>query len=118
MLDEYDIIGYFIAHPYSIHKYPPNLHNESHLITEQGHQYNDWFIHDMVIYPGYHKKGLGTMMYNFFIKTIPNNSSMSLVAVNGAYKFWKKQGFYVQPLQHKNALKSYTKDAVFMIRNR
>lgn len=117
ILDEYDIIGYFIAHPYSIYKLPPKLHCDSPFFFE-GEQMRDWYIHDMALYPSYHKKGLGTVLYKYFLKTIPTNSSLSLVAVNGADLFWEKHGFYAQLIDTKGVLTTYTSDAKFMICNR
>jgi ribosomal protein S18 acetylase RimI-like enzyme len=107
------IIGYCIAHPYSIDKLsPPELHTESPTILPE---MKDWFIHDMAFHPSFHTMGYGNLLYNHFLNSVSKTSSLSLVAVNGANTFWKKYGFIEY---NKENMESYTEDAIYMIYKR
>jgi hypothetical protein len=54
LLEEKQIIGYFIAHSHSVDRLPPRLHDDSPTILPE---MKDWFIHDMALHPLFHNRG-------------------------------------------------------------
>jgi len=86
------IIGFLLAHPTELDYVHLLNHHPSVKISHPGDKI---FLHDMSILPSYHKKKIGSSMFDYF-KNAHQNSTMQLVSVNNTYKFWQKMGFNVK----------------------
>ena len=109
------ICGYLFAHMWYSLDYPPKLHTELQKMDKSDtSKYKCIFIHDLTIRPLYQKRGFGAALFLYLEKMY--NMPFTLVAVNGAEKFWNKIGFReVHCDQH--ILESYKCKAVYMIRD-
>lgn len=65
-----------------------------------------YIIADIVVYPAYQSKGIGTNITNMLIKYVENKtpiggrSSIQLIAEKGKESFYEKMGFKIIPHEH------------------
>lgn len=104
------VIGYLMAHLWNSIEEPPTLHDKLPF------SYGDYcFIHDIVIHPDYQKKGYASQLLNHLYKNIEFIKQISIVAVNKALLFWKKQGFNIKDIEL-DKLKTYGSGSYFMVK--
>ncbi len=103
------ILGCCLAYPWQQNSIPA-----LYFKTKELNYSSNLFIHDLMVLGSRKKEGIGSCLANEII-TIARKAefkSISLVAVQGAHKFWQKFGF-----QQNLAIKpssAYGKQAVFM----
>ena len=116
------VCGYLIAHLWDCLEQPPRLH--SNLELELGEP-KCCFIHDLAIEPTYQCCGLGKQLIDNLENYVkPMKLPITLVAVNGADKYWSNRGFrevvccdLVKQSESADILESYLADsAIFMIK--
>lgn len=104
------VVGYCLAHPWVTHT-PPALYQ---VITNLPNA-NTLYLHDIAISATAQGTGAGARALTYLIelaKTL-GLDSLSLVAVQGADSYWRKQGFKMHTID--KSLASYTADAMYMI---
>lgn len=106
------VVGYGLAHPWVTHT-PPALYQ---VITNLPDS-NTLYLHDIAISAAAQGTGAGTRALSYLIELAQTLGldSLSLVAVQGADSYWRKQGF--EPKSIDKSLASYTHDAIYMIYN-
>ena len=120
--ESHHICGYLIAHLWNCLDKPPRLH--SHLESDLGKP-ECCFIHDLAIEPAYQCCGFGKQLIDNLENYIkPMDLPITLVAVNGANKYWSNRGFseiaccdLVKQSESADILESYkAESAIFMMR--
>jgi len=108
------VCGYLIAHLWDCLEQPPRLH--SYLEKELGKP-TCCFIHDLAIEPAYQCRGLAKQLIDNLENYIKHMKlPITLVAVNGADKYWSKRGF--RECESADILESFKADsAIFMIKS-
>ncbi|MBT1444423.1 GNAT family N-acetyltransferase [Shewanella sp. JM162201] len=104
------VLGYCLAHPW-VEATPPPLYQP---LTELPDA-NTLYLHDMAISARAQGLGAGTKAMSKLKQLASHWSlpSLSLVAVQGADSFWRRQGF--EESKSLKCLGSYTDDASYMI---
>ena len=106
-----EVIGYCLAHPWSKEE-PASLY---HCYAEpKGH--TSLYIHDMVVVPSARGKGIARSFLTQLeqLACQRQQPEMSLVAVQGADRYWSKVGFRSRALA--KSLRQYGEQAVYMWR--
>lgn len=109
------LAGYLISHPWHF-KQPPALNVLLERIPAAASTY---YVHDIALLPEVRGTGAASVAVNRIVEHASGGGfpSISLVAVSGSQRFWKRHGFVVvsdSALDQK--LKSYDDDAVLMVR--
>lgn len=106
------VVGYCLAHPWQLHV-PPALYEPILSVPVA----DTLYLHDIAISAKAQGQGAGTQALNHLIAQADalNLNSLSLVAVQGADHYWRKQGFIPKTID--KCLSSYTDDAIYMIYN-
>lgn len=105
------LLGYCLAHPWSKEE-PASLY---HCYAEpKGH--SSLYIHDMVVAPSARGKGIARSFLTQLEQLARQRQQpeMSLVAVQGADRYWSKVGFRSRALA--KSLRQYGEQAVYMWR--
>ncbi|MGL5046757.1 MAG: GNAT family N-acetyltransferase [Shewanella sp.] len=104
------VVGYCLAHPWITNK-PPELNQPiTHLPKA-----DTLCLHDIAISTKAQGLGAGAkaLAHLTLLAARDNLNSLSLVAVQGADRYWLKMGFIPQVIN--KCLDSYTDDAMYMI---
>ncbi len=109
------IVAYIVSHPWRDRR-PPAL-NE--LLGKLPAAPSTYYIHDIALLPGARGSGAAAQVVAALVEQarVERLPSLSLVAVNGSERFWRRQGFEtldIPALAEK--LRSYSDDARFMVR--
>ncbi|RTR34816.1 GNAT family N-acetyltransferase [Shewanella atlantica] len=104
------VVGYCLAHPW-VAGSPPSL--EQTLVAAQTS--DTLYLHDIALSSKAQGKGAGNLAFSALVEharalALP---CISLVAVQGADSYWRKQGFIAHPIA--KSLESYTPDACYMV---
>lgn len=104
------VVGYCLAHPWQLGN-PPSLEQ----VITKVEQADTLYLHDIALSAKAQGKGAGQAALEKLIGIAQQfmYHTLSLVAVQGASSYWKKQGFVEQVID-KN-LQSYTADACYMV---
>ena len=103
-------VGYCLAHPWQLGT-PPSLEQA---IEAQAHS-DTLYLHDIALSAKVQGKGAGKLAFDRLLQSATDASltSISLVAVQGADSYWRKQGFITRKID--KSLESYTSDACYMV---
>ena len=91
VLEENEVVGYLISHPYLRDKSPP-LNTLIHEIPTSA---DTWYIHDLAILPEFRGRGMVRPILEE-VKALALSHGiheLSLVSVYGTEVFWTKMGF-------------------------
>ena len=104
------VVGYCLAHPWIINN-PPTLEQELDSITAS----DTLYLHDIALSAKAQGKGAGRLVLDRLKQFAVQDkySSISLVAVQGADRYWQQQGFTVQKID--KDLSDYPDDACYMV---
>lgn len=104
------VVGYCLAHPWKLNC-PPSL---AQVITSI-EQPDTLYLHDLALSSKAQGKGAGQAALQKLIRLAQREcyGKLSLVAVQGASRYWKKQGFVEQSID--KSLAGYTADACYMV---
>ncbi|MCL1092394.1 GNAT family N-acetyltransferase [Shewanella kaireitica] len=104
------VVGYCLAHPWIIN-HPPTLEQELERITAS----DTLYLHDIALSAKAQGKGAGRLILEQLMQFAKNNgfSNISLIAVQGADRYWQRQGFKVQEID--KDLSDYPADACYMV---
>lgn len=104
-----DVLGYLLSHPWRGFE-PPKL-SQSLLYVEES---ESLFLHDMAVKPLAKGRGAGRSMLNELIKIAKKKGvkNITLVAVQGAKRFWSLFGF--KEVSNHQVCSSYGENAVLM----
>ena len=104
------VIGYCLAHPWTL-DIPPSLEQ---VLLDISHA-NTLYLHDIALSSKAQGKGAGRRVLSklVYFAASHNYPTISLVAVQGAHRYWAKQGFKSKDID--KDLSSYTKDACYMV---
>lgn len=104
------VVGYCLAHPWIINN-PPTLEQELDSITAS----DTLYLHDIALSAKAQGKGAGRLVLDRLKQFAVQDkySSISLVAVQGADRYWQQQGFTVQKID--KDLSDYPADACYMV---
>ncbi|MEZ9197537.1 GNAT family N-acetyltransferase [Shewanella sp. 10N.286.54.B9] len=104
------VVGYCLAHPWIINN-PPTLEQELGSITAS----DTLYLHDIALSAKAQGKGAGRLILDrlklFAVQDKYN--SISLVAVQGADRYWQQQGFSERKIE--KDLSGYPADACYMV---
>ncbi|UXO82603.1 GNAT family N-acetyltransferase [Brucella intermedia] len=112
---ENEILGYGVSHPWKLDTVPA-LNAVLGALPEDT---NTYYIHDIALLPEARSGGAATRVVELMALQAERDGfvTMSLVAVNGSQGFWEKKGFVVRDLPAlEEKLKSYSEDALYMVR--
>ena len=104
------VVGYCLAHPWTLGS-PPSLEQ----VVSPVKQADTLYLHDIALSADAQGKGAGRAVFEKLVTLARQLSfnSISLVAVQGASSYWKKQGFVLQSID--KSLETYTADACYMV---
>ncbi|ACJ30869.1 GCN5-like N-acetyltransferase [Shewanella piezotolerans WP3] len=104
------VAGYCLAHPWIL-GFPPTLEQELGPITTT----DTLYLHDIALSAKAQGKGAGGLILDQLMQfaKIHGFSNISLVAVQGADRYWQRQGFKVQEID--KDLSDYPADACYMV---
>ncbi len=104
-----DILGCCLSHPYNKNKIPP-LHKE----LRDSISSDNLFIHDLAVSSVAKMQGIGTSLVETLLVKAKEYGfkTITLVAVQGADKFWRKFGFL--EVHEVKPYSSYGEDIFFM----
>ena len=104
------VVGYCLAHPWIINN-PPTLEQELDSITAS----DTLYLHDIALSAKAQGKGAGRLVLDRLKQFAVQDKycSISLVAVQGADRYWQQQGFTVQKID--KDLSDYPADACYMV---
>jgi len=104
------VVGYCLAHPW-VAGSPPSL--EQILVAATNP--DTLYLHDIALSSKVQGQGAGKLALLALVDHARELSlpSISLVAVQGADSYWRRQGFIAQPIE--KSLESYTPDACYMV---
>ncbi|MCG7562379.1 MULTISPECIES: GNAT family N-acetyltransferase [Pseudoalteromonas] len=107
--DRDDVLGYLLAHPW-IGNEPPKLFEPLPDLVNS----DSLFLHDMAVGPHFKGQGIGRSMMELLIKVCVSKGvkRITLVAVQGAGRFWSLLGF--EEISGANLYPGYGKNAVLM----
>ncbi|WP_299796480.1 GNAT family N-acetyltransferase [uncultured Shewanella sp.] len=110
MESDNQVVGYCLAHPW-VAGSPPAL--EQLLIATD--RPDTLYLHDIALSSKAQGKGAGNLAFNALVEQARerNLPCISLVAVQGADSYWRRQGFVAHPIE--KSLDSYTADACYMV---
>jgi len=103
------VVGYCLAHPWVVGS-PPSLEQTLVAVTNP----DTLYLHDIALSSKVQGKGAGKRAFNALVELARELGlpCISLVAVQGADSFWRRQGFIAHPIE--KSLESYTPDACYM----
>lgn len=103
-------VGYCLAHPWLLGA-PPALEQ----VLEALPHSDTLYLHDIALSAKVQGKGAGKRAVDKLVQSATDASltSISLVAVQGADSYWRKQGFMAREID--KSLESYTPDACYMV---
>lgn len=116
LVDDGNIIGYALTHPWRFGE-PPPLNSRLGTLPEPATTY---YIHDVALLPEGRGKGYAAQAGHLLVEhaRAAGFGNVSLVAVNKSQAFWERLGFRVAAAPGLEAkLHSYGPDAVFMVRD-
>lgn len=104
------VVGYCLAHPWIINN-PPTLEQE----LESNTASDTLYLHDIALSAKAQGKGAGRLILEQLMQFAQSHefSTISLVAVQGADRYWQQQGFTVQKID--KDLSGYPADACYMV---
>lgn len=104
------VVGYCLAHPW-VTGSPPSL--EQILVAAKSP--DTLYLHDIALSSKAQGKGAGNLAFRALVEHARELAlpCISLVAVQGADSYWRRQGFIAQPIE--KSLNSYTPDASYMV---
>lgn len=105
-------VGYCLAHPWQLGT-PPTLEQAVDALAHP----DTLYLHDIALSAKVQGKGAGKLAFDKLVQSATDASlaTVSLVAVQGADSYWRKQGFITQEID--KSLESYTPDACYMVLN-
>ncbi|WP_219590099.1 GNAT family N-acetyltransferase [Aeromonas salmonicida] len=105
------VLGYLLCHPWQAHQ-PPSL--SVRMQTLEGN--DEFYLHDLAVSKQARGKGVGQLLLETALTFASEEGyeHMGLVAVQGAARFWHKQGFV--PAATPKPLNEYGEGAVYMRR--
>lgn len=110
-----DILGYGISHPWKLDTVPAL----NSVLGELPEDTSTYYIHDIALLPAARSAGAATRVLELMAAQAETDGffTMSLVAVNNSEGFWEKKGFVSRDLPAlEEKLKSYSDDAIYMVR--
>ncbi|KAF7786447.1 hypothetical protein PRUB_a1012 [Pseudoalteromonas rubra] len=108
--DRDGVLGYLLAHPWTGSE-PPKLFEP---LPEDVVDSDTLFLHDMAVGPHYKGQGIGRSMMEVLVEVSVKKGvkRITLVAVQGASRFWSLLGF--KEISEANLYPDYGKNAVLM----
>lgn len=104
------VVGYCLAHPW-VAGSPPSL--EQTLIATTNP--DTLYLHDIALSSRIQGQGAGKLAFNTLVDYARELAlpCISLVAVQGADSYWRRQGFIARPIE--KSLEGYPQDACYMV---
>lgn len=105
-----EVIGYCLAHPW-LQDSPPSLEQ----VLTKVDRPNTLYLHDIALSSKAQGKGAGRTALTTLIEFARHHGypNISLVAVQGAHRYWAKQGFKAKVIA--KDLSCYPEDACYMV---
>lgn len=110
-------VAYLVCLPWKLHE----VVLQDDLLLTVPDDPDCFYIHSATVIPEYHRRGLGTMLFQQARQLAEQRGfeKMTLVSVQGSHPFWSKFGFctVTPPHQHlASKLATYGPDARYMMR--